>query len=269
MSLTPEWIYESDINPDDFYGVVYLITRLDTGRQYVGRKYLTAAAPKRKGVKRPARKDSNWRSYWGSCKPLAAEIEEFGHDAFKREIIRWCKTRADTNYAEVEEQMARDVLKATMPDGSRAYYNGNIMNRYFAAKESLSEETKAKMRQPKSEETKAKMRKPRPTAQGSMRADNTSGMACVSNTNNGRFQACYRRKYLGVYDTAEEALQVVELAKAGIVTFEPIRKTMTEYDRLDILYLHSTGMPRYKIAKEMNRSASIVSRVIRESVLPL
>lgn len=158
--MTQNWIYTTDTNPSDYYGFVYLITRLDTGRMYVGRKYLTMS-----GGKGKPRKTSNWRDYWGSCKGLLEDIQTHGEENFKREILHWCKTRGETNYKEIEEQIKRDVLKALAPDGSRLYYNGNIMSRWFAApvnmppmseaqRKAISEAQTGKVRSP---ETRAKM----------------------------------------------------------------------------------------------------------------
>lgn len=109
------------------FGFVYLITNTQTGRMYVGRKYFT----RKRGAKRV---QSDWKTYYGSCKPLLAEIAEHGRDHFKREILSVHKLRGEVNYAEVKEQFARDVLEARLPDGSRAYYNGNIMNRWYSPK---------------------------------------------------------------------------------------------------------------------------------------
>ena len=125
-----DWIYDTTIDTSQFYGFVYLITNLETGRMYVGRKYLTMS-----GGKKKVRKESNWKKYWGSCKLLLEEIKLLGEDKFKREILSFQKTRGECNYAEVEEQIKRDVLKSLLSDGSRAYYNGNIMSRWFAARE--------------------------------------------------------------------------------------------------------------------------------------
>jgi len=109
-----------------FAGFVYLITNTVTGRAYIGRK---AFKSKIKGNVRP----SNWRVYHGSCKPLKADIKALGADRFTRRVISLHRTNAEMNYAEIEAQFVLDVLNATLPDGSRAFYNSNIMARWFAA----------------------------------------------------------------------------------------------------------------------------------------
>lgn len=45
------------------------------------------------------------------------------------------RTRQETNYAEVKEQFARNVLEAQLANGLEAYYNKNIMSRYFKPQE--------------------------------------------------------------------------------------------------------------------------------------
>jgi hypothetical protein len=32
-------------------------------------------------------KESNWKDYWGSCKPLLEDIKKLGSEKFKREIF--------------------------------------------------------------------------------------------------------------------------------------------------------------------------------------
>lgn len=121
-----QWLYPEDTNPLDYEGFVYLITNTQSGRMYVGRKY-TFVQKKTRIVG-----ESNWRTYYGSSDELKADIKKLGKDAFKREILHFCRTRGETNFKEVEEQFNRKVLHALLPNGERAYYNGNIMSRYFA-----------------------------------------------------------------------------------------------------------------------------------------
>lgn len=91
---------------------------------YVGRKIFYKMA---KGQRKP----SNWRSYYGSCKPLKEDIALLGKDKFKREVLSLCKDDRDMAYDEERELFRRDVLKAVNADGQRAYYNGTIGGRYF------------------------------------------------------------------------------------------------------------------------------------------
>lgn len=132
-----DWIYpdghDADGSLKGFAGFVYLITHKATGRGYIGRKYLTSLR-KKKGAARRKSQESDWRSYWGSCDRLLADIEAEGQDAFEKRILGFYKTRGQVNYAEVAEQFKRDVLHALLPNGERAYYNNNIASRWYAPK---------------------------------------------------------------------------------------------------------------------------------------
>jgi|SRR6185369_1579251 len=98
---------------EDYFGFVYLITHVPTGRKYVGKKFFSAARTRR--TKKSARKrhfrvPSDWQEYWGSNKDLCAEVERRGKQEFTREILHLCSTRGECQYRELEEQITRQVL---------------------------------------------------------------------------------------------------------------------------------------------------------------
>jgi hypothetical protein len=112
------WIYEGEeFIPEmvgDWYGFVYRITNLRNGHDYVGRKYFKT---KRKLKPLKGRKnkririvETDWQDYYGSSKRLLEDIDKLGKDNFKREIIELCKTRGNTNYAELVWQVNEKVL---------------------------------------------------------------------------------------------------------------------------------------------------------------
>jgi hypothetical protein len=126
------WFYEEkEIDHElsnQYYGFIYYIEHMPSGKKYIGRKYFTKAATKQvKGKRKKIRKDSDWKDYWGSSTKLLEEIEKLGKENFKRTIIRLCKTRGECNYWEAKLQFEQDVLCATMQNGEPAYYNDNIM----------------------------------------------------------------------------------------------------------------------------------------------
>lgn len=139
MTETPLWTYDSSIDPTDYAGFTYEITNLKTGKRYIGRKYIH----KTKGSRVVG--ESDWRKYWGSCKELLADIKTHGTAAFKREILAFHATRVQTNYQEVKLQFERDVLTATFPDGTPAYYNSNILGKYFRASITATPKTPPKL----------------------------------------------------------------------------------------------------------------------------
>lgn len=109
------WIYDGVVidEPDpSFIGFVYVITRLDTGRAYIGKKLLKFKRSKTiKGKKKKLLIDSDWKSYWGSNKTLQEEVKTLGEDLFKREIVRFCKTKGDCSYHEARLQFENRVLE--------------------------------------------------------------------------------------------------------------------------------------------------------------
>ena len=77
---TIEQFKEDDIQ--DHYGFVYLITHIETGRKYIGKKFFTKAKTKQvKGKKKKLRVSSDWQTYWGSNTELQEEVKINGEDA--------------------------------------------------------------------------------------------------------------------------------------------------------------------------------------------
>ena len=109
---------------EEYEGFVYLITNLTDNRKYVGKKlarFKTTKPPlKGKKNKRRGYKESDWRDYWGSSDRLNEDVKKLGEDKFSREILYFCKSRAEMSYIEAREQFDRRVLE------SDEYYNGII-----------------------------------------------------------------------------------------------------------------------------------------------
>ena len=130
------WLHndsEVETLPDDCVGFVYIITNLKTNRKYVGKKlakfskttYKTVVLKNGKKKKKKIRSkiDSDWKDYYGSSKELNEDVEKLGTENFKREILFFCKSKAECSYVESREQFSRKVLE------SDDYYNNNIMCR--------------------------------------------------------------------------------------------------------------------------------------------
>jgi hypothetical protein len=127
------WLYQGVVVnelPEDCVGFVYLITNNITGRKYIGKKLakfskttyrvvkLKNGTKKKKKIR--SKVDSDWQEYYGSSIELSSDIEKLGKENFTREIIHYCKSKAQTSYLEAKEQFARNVLE------SKDYYNGQI-----------------------------------------------------------------------------------------------------------------------------------------------
>ena len=130
------WLFEHtpiETLPEDCVGFVYLITNTVSGRKYIGKKLakfskttyrvvkLKNGNKKRKKIR--SKIDSEWQTYYGSNDELNKDIQTLGQDNFKREILYYCKSKAECSYVEAREQFRHQVLE------SDAYYNGHIQVR--------------------------------------------------------------------------------------------------------------------------------------------
>ena len=96
----------------EYFGMVYLITNVRTGRKYVGKKFFTKAARRQvKGKSKKVRIESDWEKYFGSNKVIQEEVKSLGEDVFKREILHLCKSRSECSYWETWEIFNRDALR--------------------------------------------------------------------------------------------------------------------------------------------------------------
>jgi hypothetical protein len=118
------WIYEDkeyDETPEEYQGFVYLITEVDTGKKYIGKKNFWRPKVLPKNSKRNrrvrTRVESDWRDYYGSNKEVQLLVEEKGKDNYNRQILHLCKTKGEMSYYEAKLQFDNDVLL------SNEYYN--------------------------------------------------------------------------------------------------------------------------------------------------
>ena len=130
------WVYQNTVVtdlPDDCVGFVYIITNKLNGKKYIGKKLAkfsktTYKTIKLKNGKKKRKKirgkiDSDWKDYYGSSPNLTEDISKLGTDNFIREILFYCKSKAECSYIEAREQFTRKVLE------SDEYYNGHIQVR--------------------------------------------------------------------------------------------------------------------------------------------
>ena len=140
-----KWLYKGkEINNiEDFgeqtpFGFVYLIGNTISGKMYIGKKFLQHKKTKKLGKKAmaeqtgPGRKktkevsyaESDWQTYWGSCKPLLEDVKRLGEDNFYREILDLAWSSKHLSYLEAKYQFKTDVLETNS-------YNDNIQARYY------------------------------------------------------------------------------------------------------------------------------------------
>lgn len=109
-----EWTYNEQPfeTPGEYYGFVYIITNLLSGRKYIGKKFFWSS--KRKQVNKVRKRykvESDWKSYWSSSDELKEDVRALGAENFKREIIYLCKNKGSANYLEAREQFEKRVLE--------------------------------------------------------------------------------------------------------------------------------------------------------------
>jgi hypothetical protein len=128
------WLYNeipfTSADIGDYFGFVYLITNKSNNRKYVGRKYFFSFRTP-KGKKRKVKSESDWKKYYGSCPELKEDIIKFGRENFSRTILSLHKTKGKTNFEETRRLFTNNVLTESLDDGTPAWYNSNILNRYF------------------------------------------------------------------------------------------------------------------------------------------
>ena len=189
MSKKHHWVGEVD--PDTYYGFVYLITNTVTDRKYIGRKFYHAYK------KRKRFKESNWRVYAGSCKPLKEDMQRMGKDKFTFEIICNYKTRGGVVSGEVHFQTDNDVLSPELlPCGERLYYNGQIGSVKFVTPEFLSAEHRAKIRAANTGKTFSAEHRAKIGAAGIGRTHNAETRAKMSAAVAGEKHSQYKGPYI-------------------------------------------------------------------------
>jgi len=127
------WYYNNELItelPETCVGFVYIITNTLSGRMYIGKKLakfskttyrvvkLKNGTKKKKKIR--GKIDSDWRDYYGSSDELLKDIAQLGQENFRREVLYYCTSKAETSYIEAREQFTRKVLE------SDQYYNGQI-----------------------------------------------------------------------------------------------------------------------------------------------
>ena len=135
MSYENPWLYDGKIfeseDINDYFGFCYILTDLENGMKYIGRKYFHSVR-KKKGIRKKVRSESDWKTYYSSSKKIQQMVLESGPNRFKREILSLYKKKGQVNYNETKLLFQHNVLEAVNDDGERLYYNENIMNRYFS-----------------------------------------------------------------------------------------------------------------------------------------
>jgi hypothetical protein len=134
MSYENPWRFNGEIfessDIQDNFGFVYHIHCNKTSRSYIGRKYFWSFRTP-KGKSRKVKQESDWKNYYGSCPELKTDIKLWGKTSYDRTILSLHKTKGKCNYEETRQLFLNNVLTETLDNGEPAYYNSNVLGRYY------------------------------------------------------------------------------------------------------------------------------------------
>jgi hypothetical protein len=140
------WLYkEKVINsledmPQDTFGFVYIVTHKPSGISYIGKKSLfhnikkkltkkelaEQTGPGRKSATRVVVKESDWKTYYGSAKPIMELIKGGKQEEFTREILQLVPNKKLLTYYECKYLFKYGVLEHPLE-----YFNDNILGKFF------------------------------------------------------------------------------------------------------------------------------------------
>jgi hypothetical protein len=141
------WLYKEKVIekledfPENTFGFVYMVTHNPTGISYIGKKVLyhntnkklgkkeLAALPTTKGRKpttKKVTKESDWKTYYGSAKPIVDMIKDGKANEFIREILYIVDNKKMLSYYETKMLFTFGVLEHPLE-----WFNDNIEGRYF------------------------------------------------------------------------------------------------------------------------------------------
>ena len=142
------WLYKNkevlslEDLPQDTYGFIYIVTHLPSGKSYIGKKSLFHNIKKkltkkqlagqtgrgRKPTTEVIQKESDWKTYYGSAKPILDLIKEGKQEEFTREILQLVPNKKLLTYYECKYLFEYSVLEN--PDG---WYNDSILGKFYTS----------------------------------------------------------------------------------------------------------------------------------------
>ena len=140
------WLYkEKVINsiedmPQDTFGFIYIVTHKPSGKSYIGKKSLfhnikkkltkkelaEQTGPGRKSATKVVVKESDWKTYYGSAKPIMELIKGGKQEEFTREILQLVPNKKLLTYYECKYLFKYGVLEYPLE-----YFNDNILGKFY------------------------------------------------------------------------------------------------------------------------------------------
>jgi len=140
------WLYENkeissiEDMPQGTFGFIYIVTYKPTGTSYIGKKVLyhnqkkkltkkelaEQTGPGRKPTTKVVTKESDWKTYYGSAKPILELIKSGEKEEFTREILMFVNNKKLLTYYECKFLFKYGVLEHPLE-----YFNDNILGKFF------------------------------------------------------------------------------------------------------------------------------------------
>ena len=126
--------------PQNTFGFVYIVTHNPSGISYIGKKSLfhnikkkltkkelaEQTGPGRKSATKVVVKESDWKTYYGSAKPIMELIKGGKQEEFTREILQLVPNKKLLTYYECKYLFKYGVLEHPLE-----YFNDNILGKFF------------------------------------------------------------------------------------------------------------------------------------------
>jgi len=133
-------IYDISQFPEWTYGFIYIVTHQPSGKSYIGKKSLyhnvkkkltkvelaEQTGPGRKSTTKVVKKESDWKTYYGSAKPILELIKQGKQEEFARKILCFAHNKKILTYLESKYLFKYEVL-----EDRDMWFNDNIQGRFF------------------------------------------------------------------------------------------------------------------------------------------
>lgn len=141
------WLYKEQVIekiedfPQDAFGFIYITTHKPSGVSYIGKKSLYHNVKRkltkkelaeqtgrgRKPTTQVVQKESDWKTYYGSAKPILEILKQGKQDEFTREILQIVNNKKLLTYYECKYLFTYGVLEHPLE-----YFNDNVLGKFYS-----------------------------------------------------------------------------------------------------------------------------------------
>lgn len=141
------WLYKEKViekiedMPQDAFGFIYITTHKPSGISYIGKKSLYHNVKRkltkkelaeqtgrgRKPTTQVVQKESDWKTYYGSAKPILEILKQGKQDEFTREILQIVNNKKLLTYYECKYLFTYGVLENPLE-----YFNDNVLGKFYS-----------------------------------------------------------------------------------------------------------------------------------------